>query len=151
MHNKETSVPNFIIGSADHFFSDVVIPQYKRFLEANADVGAAVCAIVMAYHMYEWATGKKFHKDDFLDQYPTDPIMVEQFDLARRVANGVKHANPRIETKTQTGFSSAFSNGFARPLNIIQDDGTEVSVDELLKSMIEFWEHQQNLGWQSQQ
>lgn len=144
-------MPKFIIGSPDHFFADVVIPQYDRFLEANSDVGAAVCAIVVTYHMYEWATGQSFNRDRFSDLYPNEPSIVEKFDLARRVANGVKHANPRIETRAQTGFSSAFSNSFARPMKVIQDDGAEVSVDDLLASLMEFWNRQKNKGWEVQQ
>ncbi|MBO9453148.1 hypothetical protein J7426_22995 [Tropicibacter sp. R16_0] len=140
-------MPDFIIGSPQHFFSDVVIPQYQRFVQSNSDVGAAVCAIVMTYHLYEWATGQKFRPDSFPTLYPNDLNLLERFDLARRVSNGVKHANPKIETVTQTGFSSGFSFGFARPLNIVQDDGSKVSVDELLRDLIEFWERQDQAGW----
>lgn len=140
-------MPGFVIGSPEHFFSHVVIPQHRRFVESNSDVGAAVCAIVMTYHLYEWATGETFQRDSFPVKYPNDLNLLELFDLARRVTNGVKHAKPKIETVSQSGFSSAFSSSFSRPLNIVQNDGSKVSVDELLDTMIEFWTRQQQAGW----
>ena len=53
--------------------------------------------------------------------------MVETLKVARSNANGTKHFAPRAKTRTQAGFSSAFSDGFARPLIIERSDGREQS------------------------
>ncbi len=132
----------FFIGSQEQFFSDVVYPQYENFKSRNSNISAAIGAIICTYHMYEWGTGSRFTQEHFIDQFSEDAELAEYFEMARKVSNGAKHANPRIETVTQAGFSSAFSSGFARPLNIIDDSGVSVSVDELLDTMIDFWKRQ---------
>ncbi|SFK82093.1 hypothetical protein SAMN04488518_109240 [Pseudovibrio ascidiaceicola] len=136
---------DFIVGSAEHLFSAVVIPQYQEFLKNNADIKAAVCTIILSYHLYEWVNGQSFNKDDFLKQYPENNVLAEYFDYSRKITNGVKHGNPKIKTKTQIGFSSAFSSAFARPLNVVTDEDETVSVDELLKVIIEYWKQQMRL------
>ncbi|WP_051357849.1 hypothetical protein [Leisingera caerulea] len=137
----------FFVGSADNLFTDVVAPQYEDFLKKNSDIRAAVCAIIVSYHLYEWATGNKFTRDRFDKRYPQNGDLADFFEIARKISNGVKHANPKIKTRTQPGFSSGFSSGFARPLVIVKEDGSEISVDDLLKRIVGFWEQQQALGW----
>ena len=84
--------------------------------------------------MFEWAYGHKFDKAN-----STLPSNINDlFVIARRITNGTKHFKPKIGTKRQAGFSSAFSDGFSRPL-IIVDDKSEISADQLLHEMIEHW------------
>ncbi len=59
--------------------------------------------------------------------------------MARQLVNGTKHFENRIATGTQSGFSPAFSSAFARPVDVIKDDGSQVSADDLLKEMVDFW------------
>ncbi|HFI9803869.1 TPA: hypothetical protein ACGSUT_003930 [Vibrio parahaemolyticus] len=64
--------------------------------------------------------------------------------MARDITNGLKHFKVKpTTTRSQSGFSSAFSNAFARPLIIVSSSGEEVSVDQFLEAMVGFW--QQNL------
>ena len=139
---------DFFIGSRDQFLSDVVLPQYEKFKKSNSSIRVAVCSIIVAYHMYEWANGEKFTcAARFAARYPGDASLADSFDVARKVANAVKHADIKIETKAQAGFSSSFGNSFARPLNIVLDDGSRTSVDDLLQLLVGFWEAQQQNGW----
>ena len=62
--------------------------------------------------------------------------------MARRITNGAKHFAPRAKTHTQVGFSSDFSDEFARPLNVEYDDGTQESADVFLRKMVDFWKGQ---------
>jgi hypothetical protein len=66
--------------------------------------------------------------------------------LERRLVNSTKHFKSQIETSTQKGFSSAFSNAVTRPLYVIRDDGTEINADDILREIAEFWKSEQAVG-----
>ena len=80
--------------------------------------------------------------------------MADIFELARRISNGTKHFLPKAMTSTQTGFSSGFSDAFARPLNVELPIDTEdvslskisISVDFILSKMVKFWKRQEKRG-----
>ena len=72
--------------------------------------------------------------------YPKD--IDEMFKLAKKITNGTKHFKPRVTTRVRTGFSSAFSDDFARPLNIEFPGNGELSADELLDKLVGFWKEQ---------
>ena len=68
--------------------------------------------------------------------------MIELFDHARVMSNDLKHCKFRSKIRTQCGFSSAFSSGFARPINVKTPAG-EISMDKLLRELIEFWKRKE--------
>jgi hypothetical protein len=88
------------------------------------------------------------------------PDINDLFKTGRIITNGTKHflskrdtkrqkrntKRPKIDTKRQAGFSSAFSDGFARPLIIVRDEGSEISADKLLREMIKHWEGEKAAG-----
>ncbi|PLY01958.1 MAG: hypothetical protein C0623_04735 [Desulfuromonas sp.] len=122
----------------------MVLPQYQEFLENNASSRHALLTTILAYHLYEWVHGgKKFSRcseDEFRSLYPSDIEICSIMKVAGHLTNGTKHfGNKDTKTRTQTGFISAFSDAFARPLNIILSDGNEVSADVFLGKLIEFW------------
>jgi hypothetical protein len=135
---------SFDIQTPNDFFTEVVLQQYQEFLEDNASTRKALIAIIVAYHMYDWVykTGFCSKRSHF------QPNITTVFETAREITNGTKHFEPktntkrRINTKKQAGFSSGFSDGFTRPLIIIRDDKTEISADELLRTMIEAWKQE---------
>lgn len=131
--------PEFGIDNANDFFKVVVLPQHNDFLKNNASRRHALLAIMVAYHMFEWVHGKKFKVDLFESKYPNDIALTKTFELARHITNGTKHYLQKTKTRTQAGFSSEFTNEFARPLVIRHPDGQEQSVDDLLQQMVDFW------------
>jgi len=73
--------------------------------------------------------------------------MADVFVTARRITNGTKHyINQNIKTHTQKGFSSGFSDAFARPLIIEWKPGIEKSADILLRELTDFWKEQKAAG-----
>ena len=84
-----------------------------------------------------------FIKEHFAKTYPADSELADYFELARKICNGTKHFFPKAETRVQAGFSSGFSEGFARPLNLALQDDTEISTDQLLRTLADFWNRQQ--------
>lgn len=97
--------------------------------------------------MFEWANkNQKFDRKSFSSNYPNEAHLADFFEVARNITNGTKHFKSKVTTRTQRGFSSAFSSSFARPLNVEFPDGTMKSADELLKQMIEFWARQEAAG-----
>ncbi|WP_063650531.1 hypothetical protein [Aliivibrio fischeri] len=135
----------FNIDTASVYFNELVLPQYDDFLKNNASSRYALPSIMSSHHLYEWVNGRKFTVNDFKLRYPDYSHLSEYFELARKLTNGTKHCANKVNTKVQTGFSSAFSLGFSKPLIVERDDGSYVSVDELLSSIIGFWKQQQNL------
>lgn len=145
---------SFDITTAEKFFDYIVKPQYEDFVEKNSSQRHALLTTIVAYHMYEWVHNTKFRKPDFENIYkdhPKSQELAKTFELARLLTNGTKHFGSPVETRTQTGFSSAFSDAFTRPLivkypnNIIEDsDSAEESADIFLRKMIDFWEEQKN-------
>ncbi len=138
-----THTSSFEIKNAETFFNEMVLPQYEEFLRNNSSSQYALLTTIMAYHLYEWVHKKKFTLDEFKAVYPAHNLLVQDFEVARNITNGTKHfSNKSVTTRTQKGFSSAFSDGFARPLIIQYPDGTEISADQFLRKLIEFWKEQ---------
>jgi len=137
---------SFNIRNARDFLSELVIPQHDAFVADNASSRHALLTVIVAYHMYEWVHGQNFTEGDFRIYYPSEQGLAETFELARNITNGTKHFKPRAKTSTQTGFSSAFSDGFVRPLNVEYDDGTKESADQFLRKMVDFWKKQRASG-----
>lgn len=141
---------SFAIKTADNYFNEMLIPQYVDFLNHNASSRHALLATIVVYHFYEWVNGTEFGKDkekSFISKYPEDESLITEFDAARLITNGTKHfSNKPVTTRTQSGFSSGFDEGFARPLNIQYPDGSESSVDKFLKNIVDFWKRQKELG-----
>lgn len=131
----------FNIQNASDFFEHIVTPEYNDFLNNNASPRHAIFSIISMYHMYEWVhDSQKFtSEDDFLLLYPEEKKVSDYLEITRRVTNSTKHFKWKIDTKRQSGFSSAFSSDFARPLIIIEDDSSEVSVVDLLCTLFSFW------------
>ena len=135
----------FGINGANDFFNEIVRPQYGDFLKDNASRRHALLTIIVAYHLFEWVhPRKKFSIEFFEATYPNDVDLAKFFDLARKIANGTKHSLQRTKTRRQAGFSSEFSDEFARPLIVVHSDGQEQSVDDLLHQMMNFWTNQLN-------
>lgn len=148
-----------VVNNAHDFLHKIVIPQHKDFIKNNASVRHALLSFIVINHLYEWVHRKeRFNIEHFLSRYGTDKEkeeMAEMLDLARKIANGTKHFTQKIKTRKQGGFSSAFSDGFARPLNVETEEGSqisrsygkEISVDILLRRMVEFWIIQEKSGF----
>ncbi|MGV2842190.1 hypothetical protein [Vibrio cyclitrophicus] len=135
--------PTFEVQSSTQFFDLIVKPQYEDFIENNSSSRHALLTIISAYHLYEWVHREKFTESKFKAKYPDYVELASEFDVARHITNGTKHCLTRsITTSTQSGFSSAFSDGFARPLNITYDNGVSVSADRFLRPLIDFWQKQ---------
>lgn len=137
---------SFNITSANEYFNEMVLPQYEDFIKRNSSSRNALLTIILVYHMYEWVNKRKFKKEEFTTVYPNHSDLALDFDVARKITNGIKHFTSKIKTKTQTGFSSGFSDAFARPLTIENQDGKEESVDKFLRRLVAFWEEQKNHG-----
>lgn len=96
--------------------------------------------------MYEWVHRKKFDVRHFKSTYPQASCFAEVFELARKITNGTKHFNPKVKTRIRKGFSSAYSDEFARALMVEFPDGREISADRFLFEMIDFWKVQKKKG-----
>jgi hypothetical protein len=119
------------------------MPTYQEFVEHNSSVRHALLSILTAYHMGEWVYQEAWGKTESKWKTAAQRAGVTaDFEMARKVTNGTKHFKPKIVTRTQTGFSSGFSDAFARPLLIETPDGGEESADNLLRRLIEFWKDQ---------
>ena len=137
---------SFNIQTPHEFLHGMIIPQHNDFINSNASSRHALLTIILVHHMFEWVHRKKFTRDRFKSIYSSENHMADIFDLARMIANGTKHFVPRASTHVQRGFSSAFSDAFARPLNVEFPDGRQVSADRFLRKMVEFWECQEQQG-----
>jgi len=135
-----THTGSFDVTTPSEFFEQMILPQYQEFLNDTASSRAALLCVIVAYHMYEWVNGaEKFSVEKFKARYPAKASVGEFFDLARRLVNSTKHFENRIATRTQIGFSPEFSDEFVRPLCIIRDDGSEISANNLIGTLVEFW------------
>ncbi len=84
---------------------------------------------------------EKFSIERFEKRYPEQKELANLFEMARDITNGLKHFKVKpTTTRSQRGFSSAFSNAFARPLIIVSPSGEEISVDQFLEKMVMFWQ-----------
>lgn len=141
---------SFDIKTANDFYEKMLVPQYADFIKENSSSRHALLATILAYHMFEWVHGKKFGsctEEEFQTLYPTHMQMYSTLEVAGHLTNGTKHFRSKpTKTRTQTGFSSAFSSGFARPLNIELSDGSEVSADAFLERLLGFWKEQKEVG-----
>jgi len=143
-----THTSSFEIKDSKTFFTEMILPQYEEFLKRNSSGRHALLTIILTYHFYEWVHEKKFTVCDFLRKYPNQNDLAGYFDAARLLTNGTKHfSNKPVTTTTQMGFSSAFHNGFVRSLNIQLPDGSNISADQLIKKMVEFWKERQGNGF----
>ncbi len=142
-----TNSSSFGVANARDFFRQMVLPQYEDFLADNSSPRHALLAIIVAYHMFEWVhPDRKFKVSRFESMYPSNKALANVFELARNIINGTKHFLPGAQTRTQPGFSSAFSDGFARPLIVRFPDGTEQSANDFLRQMVDFWTQQEIAG-----
>lgn len=144
--SKVTHTSSFDITTAGDFFRAVVIPQHEDFVANNFSSRHALLTTIVAYHMYEWVHRRKFTVSRFKSTYPQDPSLADVFELARNITNGTKHFKPKAKTRTQKGFSSGFSDAFARPLIVEFPDGSEKSADRFLCEMVDFWGVQEKNG-----
>ena len=144
---------SFGIANAREFFNEIVLPQHKEFVANNSSPRHALLAVIVAYHMYDWVHGENFSDNDFKLKYPSDKALANVFELARRITNGTKHFEPKkkkkvqkVQTRRQAGFSSGFNDGFDRShfIATLPDDGTELSADDLLDQMVNFWAQQES-------
>jgi hypothetical protein len=145
----------FDIKTPADLFELVLLPTYRDFLANNASSRHALQATLVAYHLFDWVNKKGFTDEEFPHFYPEPEHaeMLKYFQIARALANGFKHfesplprpgqvrTGARVVTHTQTGFSSDFSEDFARPLN-----AEDVSVDHLLQKLVAFWTDQHAKG-----
>ena len=150
--NTMSHESSFNIRTARDFLHEIVIPQHDDFIANNSSSRHALLTILVSYHLYEWVhPQEKFSKDHFSENYKNELGMADIFELARGISNGTKHFLPKATTRTQTGFSSAFSEAFARPLNVEFPKDTvdvslsqkSVSVDLVLSKIVEFWKKQE--------
>lgn len=137
---------SFGITTADDFFREIVMPQYDDFIANNSSRRHALLATIVSYHFYEWVHHKKFTVKHFNLSYQLQTSMADAFEIAREITNGTKHYKQKCVTRTQKGFSSAYSDGFARPLLIEGKDGIDKSADILLREIIDFWKDQKISG-----
>ena len=137
---------SFSIQSPKDFWNEMIMPQYEDFKVNNSSSRHVLLTIILLHHMYEWVYERKFCKDHFNLTYKDQEEMADIFDLARNISNGTKHFKPKARTTTQIGFSSAFSDAFARPLNVVFPDGKEESADIFIRKMVEFWSDQEKEG-----
>jgi hypothetical protein len=160
--NGENSMSTFAIKDAEDFFQQIVVPYHQAFMANNASSAGALVTISMTYHLYEWANPKEiFTEVGFRQHYPGRPEMIDYFELARMLANGLKHFDPtkssRAVTKAESGFSQEFSKEFARCLYVqvgiekmIGDENKTadgwISADDLLTKMVMFWQEQHAAG-----
>jgi hypothetical protein len=134
---------SFSVSTPRDFFELIVMPQYEDFVKSNASPRHALLSVITAYHMIEWVC-KEHERQKFIYAMPT--VAATSHELARKITNGTKHFRSRIKTRRQAGFSSDFSFAFARPFMVEKDDGSEISVDELLANLVGFWKAQQPKG-----
>ena len=131
---------SFGISTAREFLRELVLPEYRAFIQRNSSIRHALLTIILAYHMYEWVHNKKYTREHFKKAHPDEQQLAEYFELAAKITNGTKHFRSKAKTRRQSGFGSGFSDAFARPLNVQFDSGREESADRFLRALVSFWE-----------
>ena len=138
---------SFDIKNADEYFSQMLLPLHQDFINNNASSRHALLTTIVAYHLYEWIHNTKFTIQSFEKNYPSQKDLAHDFEMARNITNGTKHfLNHKAKTSTQKGFSSGFSDAFARPLNIEYPDGAKISADKFLRKLVQFWQSEKDNG-----
>lgn len=137
---------SFEITTAQLFLHEVVLAEYADFVADNASQRHALLTTMVAYHLYEWIHQSKFTIQDFQLRYPANAALADSFEVARKITNGTKHFVSKVQTRAQRGFSSAFNDGFARPLVVSFPNGNEKSMDAFLSEMVEFWKAEERAG-----
>ena len=137
---------SFDIINADAYFNEMVLPQYEEFINNNSSSRHALLSTIIVYHMYEWVHNRKFEQNDFRANYPVHQSLAIEFDVARKITNGTKHFKNKVQTTTQKGHSTAFDNGFSRPLIITYPNGMDESADIFLRKLVDFWKEQKRNG-----
>ncbi len=138
---------SFDVRTPNDYFIKMLLPQYEDFIKNNSSSRHALLTIILAYHMYEWVHNTTFNENDFNEKYINCRDVATKFNTARLITNGTKHFSKKeIETKVQLGFSSDFSNDFAKPLIIHYENGREVSADDLIYSIVDFWQKEKDNG-----
>jgi hypothetical protein len=141
-----THASSFGITTPDEFLRYVVLPEYEAFVSDISSSRHALLTTITACHMYEWVHRTKFTVPHFTLAYPTKVRLAESFELARNIANGTKHYLPKATTQRHSGYSSAYSNGYARPFVVESSDNTKKSADVFLRELIEFWREEAKNG-----
>ena len=113
--------------------------MHDAFVANNGSVHFGLSAVLVLYHMYDKFYRRQFGHDKGRSSNFPDENTYKMFKIAQRLANSSKHAEVTIETIRQSGFSSGFSDGFARPLNV-KFDGEIVSLDNLVAVLYTYWE-----------
>ena len=141
----------FDITTPRDFFNKVVLPQYSDYRANIASQRHALLSAIVTYHMYEWVHERKFTKEHFESTYPEHLHLIDNFETARKIANGTKHFGSPVETRSQDAFAEfiqAFppgawkENSWAHPLMVQFPNGPERPFDLVLHEMITFWEEQ---------
>jgi hypothetical protein len=142
MSQNNTHKTSFAITDAKLFLSEMVLPQYSDFTANNSSSRHALLTTILCYHICEWVNPKTYTLNRFNIRYPNHPDIGQYLDIARQITNGTKHFKEKpsdpVETFTKGGFSSEFSDAFARPL-IIKTAKEELSADKFLRKLVEFW------------
>jgi len=134
-----THTSSFDITNAEDFFRKLVVPQYEDFVANNSSSRHALLSTIVVYHLYEWVHSTRFTIEHFKLKYPQDESLANVFELARNITNGTKHFKSKAKTRIQKGFSSGFSDDFARSLVVEFPDGCEESADKFLGKLVAFW------------
>jgi len=96
--------------------------------------------------MFEWVNNKKFGKEEFNTSELNNDDVAVKFDIARKITNGTKNFKNRAKTRVQTGYTSGFGDGFAKPLNIELPNNKKISADIFIRELITFWKEQKDNG-----
>lgn len=131
----------FPIENSSDFWNEVAAPAAHKFRAENSSLPLGLAATIFLFHLFEKHYGEKFLKGNSTNASRFSSLTEDNFELARKVANSSKHLKINIQTLRQGGFSSAFSDDFARPLNIIDGDRRK-SLDQLVSALYTHWENE---------
>ncbi len=140
----------FWIESAVQFFQ-VFATQVRDFEEDSLHPAKAIACALFGWHLTEWVFSeyseqlgvrelKEFQKE-LRNQCP-------ELGCLQDLINGTKHVqitryDPKVESADlyEGAFSDGFSNGFdVSRLQIRRFDGSVVWMEDLLKSVLDFWQ-----------
>jgi hypothetical protein len=130
----------FPIDNAPDFWREVAKPAAQSFQRENANLPLALAAIIFLYHLHEKHYDRKFDLRAPDIGTRMNSTTAEMFSLARNLANSGKHRKITIQTRRQSGFSNDFNDDFARPLNVVNEQGEVISLDTIISAMYKHWE-----------